>query len=124
MKRVLLCSLVLALPMACAPENEPRSAKVSTAKPVPEEAAAHGLSQFDDRLLEVARIYESFGRFDREARWAPTRCAPIRIPSPPEFCLSASQESGTHGRKMYSLFVKETAAYASQPNPVGQIIVK
>jgi hypothetical protein len=107
--------------------------------PRPDEAVVAPVSQnhaavpapFHDRLLEIARSYESYGRLDATARWAPVFCAPP--PPVPEPRFSSSMDSGTHGRKLYSLFVKNPEPDATvpipytqdgEPSPVGQVVVK
>jgi hypothetical protein len=81
---------------------------------------------FDDRLLEIATSYESYGRSDTAARWAPADCRP---PAAPEFAFSRSTDPETHGRKLYSLFAKHRGPWGSyveagQGSQVGQVIVK
>src|SRR6185369_1352871 len=60
-----------------------------------------------------------------EMRWAPYLC---RAPMPGFARFSASKDDRTHGEKLYSLFVKDRAAYLGldpkKPVPVGQVIVK
>jgi hypothetical protein len=93
---------------------------------------APSLTDFAPRLLEIARTYEAYGRLDQRLRWAPTDCAapPLCLP---RFLLSRSEDTATHGRKLYSLFVKVMPDYArvtgtytlvDKPNPVGQVVVK
>jgi len=83
---------------------------------------------FEDRLLEIAASYESYGRIDAAARWAPTDCrAPVVGPATPAF--SRSEDADTHGLKLYSLFAKEQGPFGSYvatggPSPAGQVVVK
>jgi hypothetical protein len=82
--------------------------------------------QFETRLLEIAASYESYGRIDPAARWAPTDC---RAPSPPQARFSRSTDTETHGRKLYWLFVMlhdVSGSYAMRggTSPVGQVVVK
>ncbi len=83
---------------------------------------------FEDRLLEIAASYESFGCVSAPARWAPTDCrAPI--PPTPEVAFSRSTDGGTHGAKLYTLFAKDRSPSGDyvvngQPNPTGQVVVK
>jgi hypothetical protein len=97
----------------------------------PAGGVAGAAGPFHDRLLEIARSYEEYHRVDPSIRWGLVPCAD-KSPSPPAH-LSASGDQGTHGRKLYWLFVKEmppgserTGAYAldGEPNPVGQAVVK
>ncbi|HKB36871.1 MAG TPA: cytochrome P460 family protein [Gemmataceae bacterium] len=80
---------------------------------------------FHDLLLKAAREYTDFGRVDDEMRWAPYLC---RMPMPGTAHVSASKDSDTHGRKLYSLFAKDRDAYfllaRDRTAPVGQVIVK
>ena len=127
MYRALLGGLLLTLPMACAPEKEPPAGKGATARAVPEKNPKPQAVSFEARVLEVAQDYESFGRVDSELRIAPVRCA---APPPPGFGMSKSNDPGTHGRKLYSLFVKERPHILLidgsnlAANLVGQAIVK
>jgi hypothetical protein len=114
-----------------------------TTKPVavPEQMAAGGEyhpepQAFADRLLEIARNYESYGRADAEFRWTPADCDPgplVGVPRLPQWRFSASDDSPTHGQKLYAVFAKERLGSYSdgcvyivrdKPNPVGQVIVK
>jgi hypothetical protein len=100
-------------------------------EPTPASTPDDGTGQshlFENRLLEVAGSYESYGRLDTAARWAPFDCrAPL--PATPIVSFSRSTDAGTHGQKLYSLFAKEhgpSGSYVSngQPSPVGQVVVK
>jgi hypothetical protein len=88
------------------------------AKPPSEtEAPAINSEQFHERLLTIAQSYPLYGRLDANVRWAPTRClAPLATAH-----VSASKDTGTHGQKLYSLFVKQPDAYLDLPkqSPVG-----
>src|SRR5262245_57773259 len=82
--------------------------------------------QFANKLLDSVKEYEKFGRVDDEYRWAPELC---RMPNPGRAQVSASSDSDTHGKKLYSLFAKDRWAYVLQngmgkPVAVGQVIVK
>jgi hypothetical protein len=84
---------------------------------------------FEQRLLEIARSYESYERVRANYGWAPELCAPIASSAfLPRLNLSESTDSATHGRKIYALFAKETSAGAyyetDKPNRVGQVVVK
>jgi hypothetical protein len=63
---------------------------------------------FDDALLKLAATYAEFGRVDDGLRWAPFDC---RLPPPARPHVSASKDEDTHGRKLYSLFVKDRPDY-------------
>ena len=83
---------------------------------------------FEDRLLEIAGSYETFGRVNPIANWTPVDCrAPI--PPTPEVAFSRSADGGTHGGKLYSLFAKDQSPSGSyfmkgQPCSTGQVVVK
>ncbi|MBX9693201.1 MAG: cytochrome P460 family protein, partial [Cyanobacteria bacterium] len=79
-------------------------------------------SKFHKRLLEIAAEYESYGKVDDMARWAPWLCA---MPAPPKARLSKSKDSGTHGKKLYYLFAKHRDSYMqTESGKEGQVIVK
>jgi len=86
---------------------------------------AAAMKPFGEKLLDVAKKYEQFGRVDDEARWAPLDC---RAPNPGTVAFSASNQADTHGKKLYSLFASDHQAYvqvkANKLAPVGQTIVK
>jgi hypothetical protein len=93
-------------------------------------ASSRPLEDFENRLVDIAQEYESYGRIDPVMRWAPTDC---RAPGPPHPVFSESKDSGTHGQKLYSLFVKQRPkgfsssgeyTLGKQPNPIGQVVVK
>jgi hypothetical protein len=97
--------------------------KEQAARSAPEGGSVH------ERLLGIAASYGAYHLVDPQARWAPARCASPG-PSSPRF--SASGDSGTHGRKLYWLFVKTLppdlgpGVYTQEGkrSPVGQAIVK
>jgi hypothetical protein len=86
--------------------------------------------------LDIAATYESYGRFETGARFAPAFCAFATVARPPANsgtvpALSRSGDTSTHGRKLYWLFVKDVPydpAFGyiptDRPNPVGQVVVK
>jgi len=80
---------------------------------------------FDQELLRAAGEYQTWGRVDDAARWAPYYC---REPSPAQPRLSASADVQTHGQKLYSLFAKNRHEYLltnkTKPATIGQVIVK
>lgn len=92
-----------------------------SAAPVKPEAG----EQFHKELLQVAKDYKSWGRVDGSIFWAPVDC---RIPDPAQARFSASNDDGTHGQKLYSLFAKNPNAYlwsdGDKPVAVGQVVVK
>jgi hypothetical protein len=129
--------LLLVLPLACLagcfnigqPEEPPALASLGTGRGA--EPHVGPSSEFQSRLLEIARTYESYGRLDSGARWAPAPCA--APPPQSQAHISASTDAASHGRKLYSLFAKElpkdnpspdTYIVNGKPNPVGQVIVK
>jgi hypothetical protein len=83
---------------------------------------------FHDQLLEIAKNYVNYGRVDDEMRWAPTACRAPIDPKPGVARFSASKDEDTHGRKLYSVFAKNGAAYLrpekNAPVAVGQVLVK
>jgi len=80
---------------------------------------------FHEALLSAAHEYKNWERVDDGVRWSPLDC---RIPPPAQPRFSSSPDTATHGQKLYSLFAKDVAAYASLDKgsdvKVGQIIVK
>ena len=78
--------------------------------------------QFHSQLLEVASHYQSYGKVDDLARWAPWLCM---MPPPPKAKVSTSTDIKTHGKKIYYLFAKDREAYVKNSGEqIGQIIVK
>lgn len=149
--RPLLVALILA---ACAREparTEPPVEPASTAAPAPVvatavadppaamPAASTGPVANDPRwhatLLAIAADYSRWGRVDDEMRWAPGLC---RMPTPARARISASDDAGTHGRKLYTLYAKDPVAYgmpaSAMPNnepsvssglsDISQVLVK
>jgi hypothetical protein len=105
-------------------DGTPQAPASSTA----EEATAQR-RVFEDRLLEIAASYETFGRVTPIANWAPAPCAAPRIPLTPEVTFSRSTDGGTHGAKLYSLFAKDPLQWddyvmKDQPSASGQVVVK
>jgi hypothetical protein len=87
---------------------------------------------FAAHLLEIARTYESYGRLFNDARPSPWDCR-ARLVSDPEPnsestpLLSRSNDESTHGRKLYSLFVRKSEHYRYTGLPASvtnQVIVK
>lgn len=105
--RVVLAILVLAAPLGT-PAGEPAK-----------KAAGE---EFHARLKQIAAEYISYGRTDDEYHWAPWLC---REPKPGKPRFSASKDEDTHGRKLYSLFVKiYSRSTLFDAHAVGQAIVK
>src|SRR5262245_27820411 len=75
---------------------------------------------FGEQILAIAAEYVSWGRVDDELRWAPWLC---RAPYPGIARPSQSNDEATHGRKLYSVFAKNHAAYPNGPHD-GQVVVK
>jgi len=75
---------------------------------------------FEEQVLAIAADYLAWGRVDDELRWAPDLC---RQPLPGVARQSGSDDPGTHGQKLYSVFAKNRAAYPSGPQ-TGQVVVK
>jgi hypothetical protein len=87
--------------------------------------------QFHAKLMEVGRDHQSYGRVNTVLmRWAPTFCRAPTPDTPAGPLYSKSDDAETHGRKLYSLFVKIKpqgigTSYVGKPDsPVGQVIVK
>jgi hypothetical protein len=76
---------------------------------------------FTQRALAIAGEYTGWGRVDDELRWAPFLC---RIPLPGVARMSESSDPATHGRKLYSVFVKRRDAYPAGPQAGDQVVVK
>lgn len=95
------------------------------AKPAAETPAPPAPAKpFEAKLLQIAKEYLAYGRVDDQARWAPQLC---RMPSPPSVRPSKSDDTATHGRKLYSVLARDHKAYGAMeksPQPVGQVIVK
>ena len=110
--------LVIMTLAACAPEPA-RSEPPAVREPVPVVAATNstpsGAVANDPRwhatLRAIAGGYTTWGRVDDQMRWAPTLCA---MPRPARARISASKDTGTHGRKLYTLYAKDPAAYGAQ----------
>lgn len=81
--------------------------------------------QFEKALLDIGQSYETFHLVDADARWGPMACME-NDDSLVYAGFSESQDSPTHGRKMYLLFAKQLtgALHVADNNPVGQVIVK
>jgi hypothetical protein len=138
MRRLLACCVCLVLAGCYLGSEAPDDAK-DQSRP---QARAES---FHPRLLEIARTYESYSVVDGNYRWAPRFCQPGGQPPPPTtepdeitpivvpgtvpLWFSSTADPATHGRKMYTLFVKEwqpqtSYVQAGQSSPVGQVIVK
>jgi len=142
--------LVIMTLAACAPElarSEPPTAVAAAqqtptptpviATPVVELAPAPAGAVANDprwhaSLRAIAAGYTNWGRVDDQMRWAPHLCA---MPRPARARISASSDEGTHGRKLYTLYAKDPAAYGAQksfmPAPevagltdIKQVVVK
>jgi hypothetical protein len=75
--------------------------------------------EFHARLLEIAAGYKKFGRFDGHLRVSPEQCAAPR-PS-----MSKSDDTKTHGKKLYYLLAKDPDNYVDgKEQKPGQVIVK
>jgi hypothetical protein len=110
--KLLACALVV---LAAQTGVEPRLASVTNRPAV---------SSFEAQILNAARGYRSLRKVDDAMRVAPVMCAPVSIG--PRARTSQSQDSGTHGRKLYVLFAKDPEEYLDRERPVsvGQQLVK
>src|SRR5262249_39828953 len=126
---VVLAGAVLCGLLGCVERQSspPAPAPAPQSDPSPKPAATTQ-TPFDERLLQIARSYQSFGQVDPKMRWAPALCAAPSSIGPPELRVSASKDQDTHGRKLYAVFalVHQEDSYikAGQPSPVDQVIVK
>jgi len=76
------------------------------------EAEAEGYVVLQPATLRaIAAGYTTWGKVDDQMRWAPTLCA---MPTPARARISASGDESTHGRKLYTLYAKDPAAYGAQ----------
>jgi hypothetical protein len=129
-KVVAVSAILLLGPLGCYVQGDAREAVEERSNP------GNG---FEQHLLEIARSYKTYGRLGDQARMTFQFCQPAIFPgqagTPPEapVRLSASEDSDTHGRKLYWLYVKEMPAHyytggdytpAEGLNPVGQVVVK
>jgi hypothetical protein len=84
---------------------------------------------FHGALLRTAGEYKAWGRVDDPTRFSPYYCRmppPAQAP-PAQARFSGSQDTDTHGQKLYYLFAKDRTAYlgpTDQGAAVGQVIVK
>lgn len=77
---------------------------------------------FHIELKTVAKDYRAWGRIDDESHWAPGLC---RAPHPGSAYASESDDDETHGRKLYSLFAQDPAAYLKpfvKQLPIGLVL--
>lgn len=123
------CLSVAALLVACAPEpvrtapptasEAPHTvvAAPAAASPVEPTPATPAAAENDPRwhatLRAIAAGYQRWGRVDDEMRWAPGLC---RMPTPARARISASEDEGTHGRKLYTLWARDPVAYGAPPS--------
>lgn len=74
-------------------------------------------ARFEAKVRDAAKDYESWGRVDDEARWAPYLC---RQPNP-----SVPRLTFDHGgRKLYYVFAKDREDYVQGAVGQGQAVVK
>ena len=124
--RSVLFSSMAALAVSNASCNESTGLTPQPAEPErPAETEKQIDTPFTKELLKAGAEYKPWGRVDDNMRWAPTNCS---APNPPQPTFSASKDEDTHGRKLYSLFVKNRNDYLAiaknRTAAVGQIIVK
>ena len=80
---------------------------------------------YEKTLLEIAAKYQSYSLVRPEIEMAALDCAPDVQGS--RVALSQSDDTETHGRKLYYLFAANQQAYrqaSEQKSPVGQVLVK
>jgi hypothetical protein len=105
--------------------------------PAPDQPAAGPgpeLSAFRERILEIAQTYESYGRIGSVLPGEHRLPAGTMRGGPwlPDPLFSDSGYGPTHGRRLYSLFVKErqpgpydeSYTVEGKPSPVGQVVVE
>lgn len=84
-----------------------------------------GTATYHAPLLAAATSYKDYGNLDDIMRWAPGLC---RRPPSARIRESASNDEGTHGKKLYWLYAKDRDAYLKAGKgvvqPVGQVLVK
>lgn len=76
------------------------------------------------KILDVASEYAQYQLIEASLHWSPLACS---MPPPPGPLASESNDTETHGGKLYFMFAKEGDAYrrcAESDQPVGQAIVK
>ncbi|MBK7878514.1 MAG: hypothetical protein IPJ77_22895 [Planctomycetes bacterium] len=96
--------------------------------------------RFAPAVLAAVRDYDRFKRISDLPAWSPLLC---QAPPTGGALVSASEDGGTHGSKLYHLFAKDAAAYdaagddlmksvgtertpstPADPAPIGQVLVK
>lgn len=124
-KLVLVCpaalSILISLPLMLQSPVSPSTAD--------DQAAEANQSAVEDELLTIAKEYQEWGPVDAMASWAPLLC---RTPLPSdkhhvEFRFSESEDSDTHGQKIYLLYARDRENYrltGEADAKVGQAIVK
>lgn len=65
-----------------------------------------GSDEWKQRLLEIARTYQSYGRVEKQYRWSPVDCM-MPTPKPPSLHVSRSDDEATHGQKLYTVFARK-----------------
>src|SRR5262245_51371147 len=91
MRIALIAIAFLVFPLLCWSVATPKS---EPAKPT-----------WEKQLQDIAGNYTAYGRVDRFVRWSPEDCrAPIGMG--PTMHLSRSEDTDTHGQKLYTVFAK------------------
>jgi hypothetical protein len=115
-----------------AAQQNPAPTPVVAATDAAPSAAVANDPRWHATLRAIASGYTSWGRVDDQMRWAPTLCA---MPRPARARISASKDTSTHGRKLYTLYARDPVAYGAQkshaPAPavpgladIKQVVVK
>lgn len=105
--------LVILVVTACATEPAPGTEPPAPAQAPSGDAAAESEAndpRWHPTLRAIAAGYAQWGRVEDEMRWAPWLC---RIPMPARARISDSGDDATHGRKLYTLYAKDPAAYGA-----------
>lgn len=104
--------------------SEPTDSAVAVAVPAEANPATERPphdERFLDPLREVIGVYSRWGRVDDEARWAPGLC---RAPRRPVARISDSDDAGTHGRKLYTVYALDPAAYGAPASDYGDPVAR
>ncbi|MEX1368636.1 MAG: hypothetical protein AB1Z98_36245 [Nannocystaceae bacterium] len=99
--------------------NPTAAAVPIAANPAPERPPYD--ERFVDPLREVIGVYSRWGKVDDEARWAPGLC---RAPRRPSARISDSDDAVTHGRKLYTVYALDPAAYGAPASDYGDTVAR
>ncbi len=96
------------------PSEAPPAVAKADAGPAPDDWAS--------TVLAAVKGYREWKRIGDFPRWAPTMCDVPRQNIP----IYSEADAGPHSRKLYFLYVRDAAAYATptKMQPTGQVLVK